>query len=228
LHVSWGAVLVAACSGIARTGISDQDGGGPSDELSFESLTADFPSTDRDDADRVVAQIAAAAVLGIDGKTHRLRELWGQGVSVTTFIRHFGCLFCHQMVSDLVAAVPRILERGARVVIVGNGTLEQARHFFSVKQLPREGVDVVTDPRRESYAAAGLERGYARTFLHPGAASAYKTARAQGHRITGLLGDLTQLGGLFIVKPPGVLVYAHKSRYAGDHPDMGEVLTNLG
>src|SRR5258706_7057118 len=107
-------------------------------ELSCGALPSDFPSPDKDDADRLVAQMAAASVLGLDGKTR-----------------------------------------------------------------------------------------YTRTFLHPGAASAYKTARAQGHRVTGLLGDLTQLGGLFIVKPPAVLVYAHKSRYAGDHPDMGEVLAKL-
>jgi hypothetical protein len=190
-------------------------------------LTSDFPSPTSVDAGRVVAQIAAASVLGLDGKTHRLRELWRGGTALTTFIRHYGCLFCHQMVSELVTSVPRILESGARIVIVGNGTLEQARHFFSVKHLPRDGVDVVTDPRRESYDAAGLERGFVRTFLHPGAAGAYKSARSQGHRVTGLLGDLTQLGGLFIVKPPGVLVFAHKSRYAGDHPDMKEVLARL-
>src|SRR5258706_16354860 len=97
-------------------------------ELSCGALPSDFPSPDKDDADRLVAQMAAASGPGPDGKTR-----------------------------------------------------------------------------------------YTRTFLHPGAASAYKTARAQGHRVPGLLGDLTQLGGLFIVKPPRVVLSRQQSRYAGDH-----------
>ncbi len=190
------------------------------------------PPPDRDSsahspAERIVTQVAIAQVLALDGKTHRLRDLWGSTITVTTFVRHFGCLFCHQMVSDLVTYIPRIIERDARVVIIGNGTLEQARHFFSEKKLPRAGVDVVTDPRRESFAAAGLERGVARTFLNAGSVTAYGAAKAQGHRVTGLFGDLTQLGGLFVVKPPASLVYAHRSRFAGDHPDMEKVMQHL-
>jgi hypothetical protein len=63
-----------------------------------------------------------------------------------------------------------------------------------------------------------------RTFLHPGAQKAFGGAKAQGHRITGLFGDLTQLGGLLVVKPPASLAYFHKSRFAGDHPDMTAVV----
>ncbi|HEX3598286.1 MAG TPA: peroxiredoxin-like family protein [Polyangiaceae bacterium] len=174
-----------------------------------------------------MTQVAVAQVLALDGKVHRLRDLWRESTTVTTFVRHFGCLFCHQMVSDLVTYIPSIVARGARVVIIGNGTLEQARHFFSEKKLPRSGVDVVTDPRRESYKAAELERGIARTFLNSGSIAAYRTTRSQGHKVTGLFGDLTQLGGLFVIRPPVSLLYAHKSRFAGDHPDMEKVLLHL-
>jgi hypothetical protein len=191
-------------------------------------VSSDFPSFEGPlDADRTVTQVAVAHVLTLDGKVHRLRDLWRDTTTVTTFVRHFGCLFCHQMVSDLVTFIPDIVQRGARVVIIGNGTLEQARHFFLEKKLPRSGVDVVTDPRRESYAAAGLERGVSRTFLNAGSVVAYGAARLHGHKGTGLFGDLTQLGGLFVIKPPASLIYAHKSRFAGDHPDMAKVLSYL-
>ncbi|HEX4339944.1 MAG TPA: peroxiredoxin-like family protein [Polyangiaceae bacterium] len=190
-------------------------------------MSSDFPPPASHDTDRVVTQIAVAHVLALDGKTHRMRDLWGQATTITTFVRHFGCLFCHQMVGELAAYTPRILERGARIVIVGNGTLEQARHFFSEKKLPRQGVAVVTDPRRESYGAAGLERGVARTLLHPGAIAAYGAATLRGHRVNGLFGDLTQLGGMFVIKPPATLLYAHRSRFAGDHPDLDRVLSHL-
>jgi len=113
------------------------------------------------------------------------------------------------------------------VLIVGNGSVEQAKRFFTSKKLPRDGVAVVTDPDRESYRSAGFERGYARTFLHPGSSKAYGSAKTQGHKITGLFGDLTQLGGLLVVRPPAALAYFHKSRFAGDHPNMSEVVGAL-
>lgn len=179
------------------------------------------------ETDRVVAQMAAAHVVQLDGSTVRLREFWKDTTAVTGFVRQFGCLFCHQMVHDLVVHTPEILRRGCRVVIVGNGSVEQAARFFSMKKLPRDGVSVVTDPDRESYKAAEFERGFARTFLHPGAHRAYGPARKNGHRITGLFGDLTQLGGLVATRPPATPLYFHRSRYAGDHADLDLVISRL-
>src|SRR6185503_3010754 len=94
--------------------------------------------------------------------------------TVTTFVRHFGCLFCHQEVDDLLECLPRISRRGARVVIVGNGSIDQARRFYDEKALPREGVEVVTDPDRGTYRAADFERGLANTFLSRGAGRAFR------------------------------------------------------
>jgi hypothetical protein len=187
------------------------------------------PSREIDAAtlERLTAQIAASRVLTLDGGSVRMKDLWRDGVTVTSFVRHYGCIFCHQMVHDLVTTVPAIMARGASVVIVGNGTVEQARYFFSAKQLPRTGVTVVTDPDRESFRAAGFERSMLRTF-NGSAARAYGTAAVQGHRITGLFGDLTQLGGLLVVKPPANPAYLHRSRFAGDHPNMQAVVAALG
>ena len=41
------------------------------------------------------------------------------------------------------------------------------------------------------------------------------------------LGDNTQLGGVFIVRPGGDLAWAHRSAFAGDHPTNDEVLVAL-
>jgi peroxiredoxin len=176
------------------------------------------------EADLWLARVAAARVTTLEGESIRLRELWQAGPVVTGFLRHFGCLFCHQMVTDLVAGAPDFIARGAGVVFVGNGSTEQARRFFQNKGLPRDGCRVVTDPERESYQAAGFERGYRRTFLNSGSQRAYASARSAGHRVTGLFGDLTQLGGAVVTRPPARLEYLHRSEFAGDHPDMRELL----
>jgi len=60
--------------------------------------------------------------------------------------------------------------------------------------------------------------------LNAGSVRAYRDARADGHRITGLFGDLTQLGGLMVTRPPARLVMLHRSQYAGDHADPSAVL----
>jgi peroxiredoxin len=179
-------------------------------------------------ADRIAAQIAVAPVLDLDGRESLLRDYFRYAPTVLSFVRHFGCLFCHQMVHDLIVTVPRIVALGARVVIVGNGNVEQARHFFKAKNLPSANVDVLTDPARTTFRAAELERGYVRTFVNRAAHRAFGRARAQGHTITGLFGDLTQLGGLLVMKPPVSLVYLHRSQFAGDHPDMDEVVAAVG
>jgi peroxiredoxin len=180
------------------------------------------------EADLWLARVAAARVRTLSGQQIRLRELWQTGPVVTGFLRHFGCLFCHQMVADLIAGAPDFIARGASVVFVGNGSENQARRFFESKGLPREGCTVVTDPERESYQAAGFERGYVRTFLNSGSQRAYAQARNAGHRITGLFGDLTQLGGVVVTRPPALLEYLHRSEFAGDHPDLDELRAAVG
>ncbi len=182
---------------------------------------------DQAEVERVVAQIAASSVQTLDGKRVRIREFWRETDYVTGFVRQYGCIFCHQMVHDIVTHTDEILSRGARILIVGNGTSEQAARFFAMKKLPRLGVTVTTDVDRESFKAAEFERGLARTFLHPGAHEAYAAARRQGHRITGLFGDLTQLGGLVATRPPARPLYFHRSKFAGDNADLTMVIAKL-
>lgn len=173
--------------------------------------------------DKWLAHVATCDVLDLEGKRVRLRDVWSRTPCVTTFLRHFGCLFCHQMVADVIATTPQILDRGARVVFIGNGSLNQAKRFYSDKGLPRMGCDVLTDPERGSFEAMEMQRGYAKTF-NPQSVRAYRGAKVDGHGITGLFGDLTQLGGLLVTKPPVRFVFLHRSKFAGDHPDMNEVL----
>jgi hypothetical protein len=177
--------------------------------------------------DRMVASVAAASVVTLEGKRIRLRELWNEGAVVTTFLRQFGCLFCHRAIAELVAIIPDVIARGGRLVFVGNGSINQAKRFYAEKKLPRDGCTVVTDPERESFRAAEMKRGFAKTFLNGGSIAAYRDARADGHRITGLFGDLTQLGGAMVTRPPARLVMLHRSRFAGDHADTKEILAAL-
>ena len=175
----------------------------------------------------LLARMAVVPIRALDGSAVTLRTYWRQAPTVTGLVRHFGCLFCHQMVHDLTEAAPAIIERGANVIIVGNGSVAQARDFFSQRGLPRDRVFVLTDPERRSYEAAEAARGLRQTFFNSGSHRAYAKARAAGHAVSGWFGDLTQLGVLLVTRPPAGLSYFHRSSYAGDHPAMSEVLAVL-
>lgn len=177
---------------------------------------------------RLLARVGAATVLLVSSETTRLRDLWAGQPTVVAFIRQFGCLFCHELVSALAGNASRIREKNARLVIVGNGSMAQAQAFFAEKGLPVSGVVVATDPSRESYRAAELERGVVKTFFNAGSRDAYVRARRQGFAITGAFGDTFQLGGLLVVRPGSHLAYRHVSKFAGDHPAIDDVIAALG
>jgi hypothetical protein len=180
-----------------------------------------------DSPDRVAMRVGVAKVRTLDGEQVQLRSLWREHRTVNVFVRQFGCLFCHQMVHDVIDWLPDIAAREATLVLVGNGTEDEARRFFTAKGLPRSHATVVTDPERNTYQAADFQSGFGRTFLQGEARRAYVAARREGHRITGWFGDLTQLGGIVVVRPPAHGLFVHRSRFAGDHAAREDVLAAL-
>jgi len=110
-------------------------------------------------------------------------------------------------------------------VLIGNGSVEQAREVRSALELPDDLV-LVTDPRRESFSAAGLRRDLA-GVVSPRSISAGLRAWGSGARVTGLKGDPWQLGGVIAVDRDGRIRYRYASSYAGDHPPLDQPLAAL-
>lgn len=175
-----------------------------------------------------VQALAAAKCLDLDGRSVRLREAFAEKPTVLALVRHFGCLFCHELVSELITESDRIARAGGHVVVVGPGSLEQAKKFAKHRGLPREGVSLYADPERASFEGAQLPRSWVLTFLHPGAWDAYGRATQKGHAISGAHGDVPQLGGVFVVRPPAELTFEHRSRFAGDHPTIEAIVDQVG
>lgn len=190
-----------------------------------DGARADEPWQEQAEGEALVAALAAQRVHSVGGTELRLRHVWGDRPVAQVFLRQFGCLFCHQMVSTVLSLGPEIARAGGHVVLIGCGTPEQAERFAREKGLPRQSVALFADPGRESYEAASLERGWGKTFLDERARRAYGRARRRGHAITGIAGDVAQLGGVFVIAPPGRLLYAHRSRFAGDHPDPDAIVS---
>jgi peroxiredoxin len=116
-----------------------------------------------------------------------------------------------------------IRRRGAHLVVVGHGGVEQARAFREARALP---FALYTDPSRESYQRAELRHGLASSLTPRVALHAIK-AFGQGFRQTSTQGDPLQQGGVFVIAQGGHVLFEHASREAGDHPDNRDVLRAL-
>ena len=167
-------------------------------------------------------------VLRPDGSSVRLGTAWADRPVVLALIRHFGCLFCKEQVSALRAIVDDIHAAGAELVIVGSGSPQMAGFFAEDYAIT---TPVLTDPQRAVYRVLEVRRPPRLAFLDPRAFVPGLRALSHGHRQRlapmDELGDQTQLGGVFIVRPGGEVAWAHRSAFAGDHPSNVEVIAAL-
>jgi len=111
---------------------------------------------------------------------------------------------------------------GARLVVIGQGTPDQARHFLESQKLE---IPIYVDRSRESYQAAGTKIATFDELLGPrmvakGAVEAARNGVHQGKTV----GHPAQLGGVLVIAPGGEIVYAHLADDASDNPPNSEVL----
>jgi len=127
-------------------------------------------------------------------------------------------------VAGLTAALPEIRARGADVVVVGCG---QPEHIAPFRQATRYDGPLLTDPLLRAFRAAGLAHGWTRTF-HPRSVWKGVVAFASGFRQGTRRGNPVQQGGTFVLGPGALVSFEWRDRFAGDHPDMRDVLAALG
>ncbi len=121
----------------------------------------------------------------------------------------------------------RLLEiraAGADLAVIGNGNATFASAFR--EDLGLQDLMLLVDPPLRSYRAAGLRRGRSEV-LSPRLPTNALRALRQGFRQSAVQGDAFQLGGVFVIRPTGELTYSHRSREAGDHAPIEDVLAAL-
>ena len=95
-----------------------------------------------------VKDLLAATCLDPQGQVHRIGDICALQPTVLVFVRHFGCIFCRERISELKSVLPEIETLGAKAVVIGCGTALMAEDFVE-----SFGVDVpvYTDPSREVF-----------------------------------------------------------------------------
>jgi hypothetical protein len=133
-------------------------------------------------------------------------------------------MFCREQAVQLHRELRTIRERGAELVLIGNGNRHFAKAFADAFGITSP---LFVDTTRESYRALGMKRGFFATLGN--AASFRNMARAlhAGFRQGATRGDAWQLGGVLVVRRGGEIAYRHLGSAAGDHAPVAEILAAL-
>ena len=118
--------------------------------------------------------------------------------------------------------VPELVRDGVAVVFIGNGAPHFAQAFDEEFGLTKAGAEVVTDPTRAVYRAAGLTRSLWAT-LRPRVFAAGLAMKRRGHRGVSLQGDPWQQGGVLVLDRKGNVIYRHVDRWLGDSAAQDDV-----
>ena len=117
----------------------------------------------------------------------------------------------------------RFEEAGARLAVIGQGTPRHAEHFVDEYNL--DGMEVLVDPERKTYSAAGAKIATLDELYNPRIVARATKVAASDRLIQGRTqGHAAQLGGVLVIARDGTVVWAHMADDASDNPPNDEVL----
>lgn len=145
-----------------------------------------------------------------------LLELSERSAVLVVFLRHLGCTFCREALSDVAARREGIEGEGVGLVLVHMAPDDRARELF--REYGLGDVARVSDGEKRLYEAFGLERGGPLALFGPRVWIRGLKATLAGHRVGKLVGDGFQMPGVFLVRD-GRVIRAFRHATAGDRPD---------
>ena len=111
-------------------------------------------------------------------------------------------------------------KQGIQVAVIGSGAPHYAKAF---RESVGGGVPIYTDPSLQTFDALSFKRGLG-GLLKGAMWKRGMEAFMQGHRQGKVQGDTRQLGGVLGLSNEGEVLYKYTSEFAGDHPEIDQVL----
>mgnify|MGYP000976152784 CR=1 FL=1 len=149
-----------------------------------------------------------------------LRALCEGKPMMLVFLRHFGCTFCREAMSDIAAHRSEIEQHGVEVILVHQAEADVAKEYLQRYEL--SNMRHISDPDRSLYEYFGLMKGSfwqlygLKTWLR-----GIKAGLIDGHgrpQIDKKLGNYEQMPGVFIIYGNRIRArFLHQS--AADRPD---------
>ena len=156
-------------------------------------------------------------VVSRNTKVSNGQNLWELGLHqklLLIFVRHAGCTFCRETLTELKGKLPGLQSQKITPVVVHLGTPEDGQ-----RMLDRAGLQTtlhVSNPNADLYRAYELKRGQLSQLLGPRVWwRGFQSAILKGHGTGPLVGDGFQLGGAFLVEN-GRIVKSFPAKDAAD------------
>lgn len=146
-----------------------------------------------------------------------LFELSNRQPTLVVFLRHNGCTFCREALSDLAAARGSLTNQNVGLALVHLGDAAEMQALcvqYGVSDIPR-----ICDPERRLYQAFQLKLGSPIALMGPKVFwRGFRTAFFAGHGIGRFDGNVFQLPGAFLVDK-GRVIREFRHASAADRPD---------
>ena len=155
-----------------------------------------------------------------------LAELTEQSPVLLVFLRHFGCSFCREAISDIAKRRARLEQQGVRIVFVHMAPEQKvAEKFFRrYKLFP---IDHISDPEKNFYRAFGMGRGTpAQLFGLMNWIRGFEAGVIEGHGFAYQsedIGDGFQMPGVFVLHK-GEVKHSFIHQQAWDRPDYEAIV----
>lgn len=152
-----------------------------------------------------------------DQNGHSLKELSSDQPQVVVLLRHSGCTFCRESLSELAHQLDAIHATGCGIVLVHLETDDDIKPFiasYGLENLPR-----ISDPECRLYRQFGLDLGRFRELfgLHVWIRG-FIAGVWNGHGVGRSQGNAFQMPGTFVVHASRV-IQGFKHTTAADRPD---------
>lgn len=133
-------------------------------------------------------------------------------------------MICRQQVAELAGNQNDFSQRGAQLVVIGNGGVGDLEKFRKVTGY--RGI-LLTDPSLDSYKLLEFKSALTDIIGIKSFTKSFSALRA-GFMPGSLQGHALQLGGAVVIAPEGSIRYFFKSSAAGDHPSVEDLLAAVG
>lgn len=141
-----------------------------------------------------------------------LGQLSSEQSVLLVFVRHFGCTFCRETVSEIAKIEKALVGKKLTLVFVHMSDPSYGDEFFS--KYYDHPVHHISDPARNLYKSLNLKRGSLYQLFGPMTwIRGIYAAVFKGHGLGELEGDSLQLGGVFILQK-GQIIFEQKANSA--------------
>jgi hypothetical protein len=154
----------------------------------------------------------------------RLDMLSAVAPTLVVFLRHEGCTFCREALSQLQDIQIRLQRLGFNLAVVHMGSLMDGTILMQKWKI--DDVHHFSDPHCVLYRAFGLERGTWLQLFSPTVLKRGWKAIRKGHGLGRLAGDGFRMPGAFVVID-GQIVVTHRSSTVADHPNYADLISDM-